>query len=420
MREPLFHIVRRNASSRLRGWVVRGIAILAALLLSGLLTFLVTKLNPLEVYAKMWQGNFGSSRRIWVLLQNTAILLIIALALTPAFKMRFWNTGAEGQVLIGGFGAALVMRFIGAGLPNYVLIPLELLAAIVAGALWGFIPAFFKAKWKTNETLFTLMMNYVAIQIVSWFCTLFAVPKGSGQLGILNQSTEAGWLPVLFRGEQYAGTWIRDVFGAKYFFNVVIVLLVLVFIYIYLRYSKHGYEIWVVGESEKTARYVGINVKSVIIRTMLLSGALCGVAGFLLVAGTDHSITPNTVGGEGFTGIMVSWLAKFNPIVMVFTSALIIFMKNGASQIASSFHLNESFGDIMTSIIIFFIIGCEFFINYRIVFRKKGGHAEAAVPAAPKLSDALKGLKNAPPDPGEKKPETEAGVREEVKKEVES
>ena len=357
MREPLFHIVRRNSSSRMRGWAVRGIAILAAVLLSGLLTFLVTGLNPLEVYSKMIQGNFGSTRRIWVLLQNTAILLIIALALTPAFKMRFWNTGAEGQVLIGGFGAALMMRFVGASLPNALLIPLELLAAIAAGALWGFIPAFFKAKWKTNETLFTLMMNYVAIQVVSWFCTLFAVPKGSGQLGILNQSTEAGWLPTLF--------------GQKYMMNVIIVVAVLIFVFIYLRFSKHGYEISVVGESEKTARYVGINVKSVIIRTMLLSGALCGVAGFLLVCGTDHSITPNTVGGEGFTGIMVSWLAKFNPFVMVFTSALIIFMKNGAAQIATSFHLNESFGDILTGIIIFFIIGCEFFINYRVVFRKK-------------------------------------------------
>ncbi|MBR3437236.1 MAG: ABC transporter permease [Lachnospiraceae bacterium] len=394
MREPLFHIVRRNASSRLRGWVVRGIAILAALLVSGLLTFLVTGLNPLEVYSKMIQGNFGSTRRIWVLLQNTAILLIIALALTPAFKMRFWNTGAEGQVLIGGFGAALLMRFIGSGLPNALLIPLELLAAIAAGALWGFIPAFFKAKWKTNETLFTLMMNYVAIQIVSWFCTLFAVPKGSGQLGILNQSTEAGWLPTLF--------------GQKYMMNVLIVVAVLIFVFVYLRYSKHGYEIWVVGESEKTARYVGINVKSVIIRTMLLSGALCGVAGFLLVAGTDHSITPNTVGGEGFTGIMVSWLAKFNPFVMVFSSALIILMKNGAAQIASSFHLNESFGDIMTGIIIFFIIGCEFFINYKVVFRKKAAK-EASGTAG---EESLQSKASVGPGEGE---ETSGGTEEEKK-----
>ena len=407
MREPLFHIVRRSASSRLRSWLVRGIAILAALLLTGLLTFLATGLNPLEVYAKMWQGNFGSSRRIWVLLQNTAILLIIALALTPAFKMRFWNTGAEGQVLMGGFGAALLMRFVGPSLPNAILIPLEFLAAIAGGALWGFIPAFFKARWKTNETLFTLMMNYVAIQLVSWFCTLFAVPKGSGQLGILNQSTEAGWLPSLF--------------GQKYLMNIIIVVIVLIFVFVYLRYAKHGYEIWVVGESEKTARYVGINVKSVIIRTMLLSGALCGVAGFLLVCGTDHSISPNTVGGEGFTGIMVSWLAKFNPFVMVFTSALIIFMKNGAAQIASSFHLNESFGDIMTGIIIFFIIGCEFFINYRVVFRKKS-HAEEPSEAATQEIVEEKPVEPEEPEEAEEKPE-EPETQEpetEEKKEVES
>ena len=405
MREPLFHIVRRNSSSRMRGWAVRGIAILAAVLLSGLLTFLVTGLNPLEVYSKMIQGNFGSTRRIWVLLQNTAILLIIALALTPAFKMRFWNTGAEGQVLIGGFGAALMMRFVGASLPNALLIPLELLAAVAAGALWGFIPAFFKAKWKTNETLFTLMMNYVAIQIVSWFCTLFAVPKGSGQLGILNQSTEAGWLPTLF--------------GQKYMMNVIIVVLVLIFVFIYLRFSKHGYEISVVGESEKTARYVGINVKSVIIRTMLLSGALCGVAGFLLVCGTDHSITPNTVGGEGFTGIMVSWLAKFNPFVMVFTSALIIFMKNGAAQIATSFHLNESFGDILTGIIIFFIIGCEFFINYRVVFRKKAAKETDAPVKESTLQDKASIKTEAVNDkPKEEAEEDKKPLSEEEKKEV--
>ena len=405
MREPLFHIVRRNSSSRMRGWAVRGIAILVAVLLSGLLTFLVTGLNPLEVYSKMIQGNFGSTRRIWVLLQNTAILLIIALALTPAFKMRFWNTGAEGQVLIGGFGAALMMRFVGASLPNGLLIPLELLAAVAAGALWGFIPAFFKAKWKTNETLFTLMMNYVAIQIVSWFCTLFAVPKGSGQLGILNQSTEAGWLPTLF--------------GQKYMMNVIIVVAVLIFVFIYLRFSKHGYEISVVGESEKTARYVGINVKSVIIRTMLLSGALCGVAGFLLVCGTDHSITPNTVGGEGFTGIMVSWLAKFNPFVMVFTSALIIFMKNGAAQIATSFHLNESFGDILTGIIIFFIIGCEFFINYRVVFRKKAAkETDAPVKESTLQYKASIKTEAVNDKPAEEAEEDKKPLSEEEKKEV--
>ena len=141
--------------------------------------------------------------------------------------------------------------------------------------------------------------------------------------------------------------------------------------YIYLNYSKHGYEIAVVGESERTARYVGMKVKRVIIRTMALSGALCGIAGLLLVGGINHTITTTIAGGQGFTAVMVSWLAKFNPITMVFTSFLIVFLERGASEISTAFGLNQSFSDILTGIILFFIIGCEFFIQYKISFIKR-------------------------------------------------
>ena len=140
--------------------------------------------------------------------------------------------------------------------------------------------------------------------------------------------------------------------------------------YVYLNYSKHGYEIAVVGESERTARYVGIKVEKVIIRTMLLSGAVCGIAGLLLVGGTDHTITTTIADGRGFTAVMVSWLAKFNPIFMIFTSFLLVFLDRGASEISTVFGLNQSFADILTGIILFFIIGCEFFISYKISFRK--------------------------------------------------
>lgn len=140
--------------------------------------------------------------------------------------------------------------------------------------------------------------------------------------------------------------------------------------YLYLRYSKHGYEISVVGESENTARYIGINVKKVIIRTLILSGAVCGIAGLLLVSGTDHTITRDTVAGRGFTAIMVSWLAKFNPFYMILTSFLIVFLEKGANEISTIYGLNNSFSEILTGIIVFFIIGSEFFINYTIKFRK--------------------------------------------------
>ena len=270
--------------------------------------------------------------------------------------MRFWNTGAEGQVLVSALAAAACMVYAGDRLPSAVLLALMFAASILAGIVWAVIPAICKALWNTNETLFTLMMNYVAAQLVS-FCIMVWVPNGSRVLGVLNLSSKNGWFP--------------EIAGQKYLLNILIVLVLTALIYIYLQYSKHGYEISVVGESENTARYIGINVKKVIIRTMVLSGALCGIAGMILVAGASHTVTSDLVGGDGFTAIMVSWLAKFNPIFMLLTSFLLVFLRRGASQMATSCNLNESVADIMTGIIIFFIIGCEFFIRYRVNFRHR-------------------------------------------------
>lgn len=360
--EPLIHIVKRAAMPFWQTWIIRIFSIIAALLICALVTVLLTGENPIAVYITMFEGAFGTKRRIWSLLQNIAILLCISLAVTPAFKMKFWNLGAEGQALIGGLATTACMIIFGDSLPSYVLFPLMIIASIASSVIWAFIPAFFKAKWNTNETLFTLMMNYIAMQIVSFFCYKWSNPKGSGHIGVINSATNAGWFPKIG--------------GQAYLLNIIIVAVLTVAMYIYLKYSKHGYEISVVGESENTARYIGINVKKVIIRTMLLSGAICGITGLLLVAGTDHSLTRDTVGGRGFTAIMVSWLAKFNPIYMILTSFLLVFLEKGAIEISTKFGLNNSFSEILTGIIIFFIIGSEFFINYSIKFResKKGAN----------------------------------------------
>ena len=360
-KEPLFHIVKRDALPWYKSLGIRFLAILLALILCGIITTITTGINPLQVYQSIVLGAFGSVRKTWVTFQNIAILLLIALALTPAFKMKFWNIGGEGQVLIGGLAAAACMICLGDKLPNAVVILCMIVASLAAGAIWGFIPAFFKAKWNTNETLSTLMMNYIATQIVAYFCYKWSNPKGSGHIGVINSVSHNGWLPSLG--------------GQDYLLNILIVAALTVFMYIYLKYSKHGYELSVVGESENTARYIGINVKKVIMRTMLLSGALCGVTGLLLVSGTDHTIATNTVGGRGFTAIMVSWLAKFNPAYMILTSLLIVFFQKGAIQISTSLGLNDSFADIITGIIIFFIIGSEFFINYSVKFRSKEAKA---------------------------------------------
>ena len=363
VRVPLVHISRRSSLPWYKAWAIRASAIVLALIVCGVITALLTGENPISIYASMLDGAFGTSRRIWVLLQNIAILLCVSLAVTPAFKMRFWNIGGEGQIMAGCLATAACMIVLGGTIPNWLLIVVMLAASLLAGGIWGLIPAFFKAKWNTNETLFTLMMNYVAIQLVAFFIIIWESPAGSGNVGIINQQSQAGWLP--------------SIGGNRYMLNVIIVAVLTVLMYVYLKYTKHGYEIAVVGESERTARYVGIKVERVIMRTMLISGALCGLAGFLLVAGTDHTITTSLSDSRGFTAVMVSWLAKFSPVFMVLASFLLVFLDRGASEIATDFGLNEAFGDILTGVILFFIIGCEFFITYQLHFRGRASKEAA-------------------------------------------
>lgn len=359
---PLFHIAKRAAMPWYMAWAVRAVAIFAAFVLLGIVSMLVLKDNPFEIFKAMFEGAFAYPLRTWRLLYDTAILLLIALALTPAFRMRFWDIGAEGQVLFGGLCACLCMKYVPELFPNmanaFVLL-IMLVAGVAGGMLWTVVPAFFKAMWGTNETLFTLMMNYIATALVA-FTIQAMFPKGTGTMGVLNMDSTKGWLPTIGNGA-----------GKNYILTIIIVIVVTCVMYVYMRYSKHGYEISVVGESENTARYIGINVRKVILRTMLVTGALCGLTGFLLVSGYNRSIATDSVGGNGFTAIMVAWLAKFNPIFMFFASFLICFLRTGAEHVAVQIEIDPSYADILIGIVLFFIIGCEFFINYQICFRKK-------------------------------------------------
>ena len=356
-KESLFHISKREALPLPKALAIRLGIILLSLIFCGLVTMVLTGENPIGVYGTILDGAFGSSRRTGVTFRNVAILLGISLAVTPAFKMRFWNIGAEGQVLIGCLATTACMILLGDKLPNIVVILISLIAAIAAGALWGFLPAFFKAKWNTNETLFTLMMNYVATQLSAFFIILWEVPKGAGKIGIINQSTKAGWLPEI---------------ANAYLLPILVVAILTGVMYLYLQYSKHGYEIAVVGESQRTASYAGIKVDRVIIRTMVFSGALCAFIGFMLTAGIDHTLTTTIVDGRGFTAVMVSWMSKFNPFIMIASSLLLVTMERGATEVSSSLGLNHSFADILTGIILFFIIATEFFITYKVTLRKNG------------------------------------------------
>ena len=355
MKQSLFQISKRDTLPLSKALLIRGGILLLALVFCGLITTILTGKNPLSVYATILSGAFGTSRRIGVTFRNVAVLLGISLAVTPAFKMRFWNIGAEGQVLIGGLATAACMICLADKMSSGAVILCMILASIAAGALWGFLPAFFKAKWNTNETLFTLMMNYIAMQLASYFIIVWEVPKGAGKIGIINQSTRAGWLPEI---------------GNAYILPIIVVAVMTAAMYVYLTYSKHGYEIAVVGESQRTASYAGIKVDRVIIRTMVLSGAICGLMGYILTAGISHTLTTTIVDSRGFTAVMVSWMSKFNPFIMIAASLLLVTMDRGAGEISTAFSLNQSFADILTGIILFFIIATEFFITYKVTLRK--------------------------------------------------
>ena len=357
-KEPFLQVSKRRNKAR---WqerlLIRFIALILALIVCGAVIVALVKMNPVDVYKAIWDGAMGSDRRLWQTIRDTMVLLCISIGLAPAFKMKFWNIGAEGQILIGGACSAAVMIYAGDKMPTGLLLIVMFVASALGGMIWGMIPAVFKANWNTNETLFTLMLNYVAMQVVTYCIVFWENPKGSNTVGIINQATKGGWLPELF--------------GQKYGWNVVIVLILTVGMFIYLKYCKQGYEIAVVGESENTARYAGIQVKKVIIRTMAISGAICGIAGFVIVSGASHTISTATAGGRGFTAIIVAWLSKFNTFIMVAVSFGIVFMNQGAVQIATQYGLNENASNVLLGIILFFLIGAEFFINYRVKRAKK-------------------------------------------------
>lgn len=358
-KEPLFHIVKRDTLPGYKTWGIRGLAIVGGFIFICLLTFAAIGKSPFTVLEYMFEGTFGTERNILVLFRDTAILLLIALAVTPAFKMRFWNIGAEGQVLISAFACTACMFYLGGKVPNTGLIFIMLLASVTAGAIWAVIPAIFKAKWNTNETLFTLMMNYVALQVVLYFIKIW-VPSGSGTLN-----------PIPYGN-------LPQIAGGDFIFSIIVAVIITVFMFGYLRFSKHGYEISVVGESENTARYIGINVRKVIIRTLVVSGIICGITGFMLAGGINHMVSSSTVSGRGFTAVLVSWLAQFNPIIMIFSSFLVVFLTRGTSKVMENSGVaNTFFSEVVIGIMYLIVIACEFFINYKIIIHKRNKKVDA-------------------------------------------
>ena len=350
-KEPLLHIVKRDSLPTEKKVAFYAITIFLGLLVGGVICSLFSSKNIFDFFGALFSGALGTERRIWLLLQDTALLLGVSLALVPAFKMKFWNLGGNGQILMGCLAYITAMFYLGGKLPDGVVMLLGLVGGVAMGAIWALIPALFKAFFNTNESLFTLMMNYIASGLVSTCITVW-VKTGSGVL----PPQASGRLPEL---------------GNKYLLIILVFFLLAAAMHVYLKYSKQGYELSVVGESNNTAKYIGINVKSVIIRTMAISGGLAGLVGAFLGGAVNYTISTTSASNMGFTAIMTSWLAAFNPLVMMASCFFIIFISKGMVQVRKDFKFtNDAIANIVIGVVYFAVIAVTFFISYRVIFRE--------------------------------------------------
>jgi simple sugar transport system permease protein len=352
-REPLVRLVRRDDLSPRRAWAYRGIAFVLALLTGGLLVTVLGH-NPVLVYRDMVVGSWGSPTVIKETVKLAIPLLITAIGLSVAFRMRFWNIGGEGQIIVGALAAGFVGFFMADVFPQPILVVVMMLAGMAAGGVYGLIPAVFKARWNTNETLFTLMLNYIALALVKYLMNGPWKAPGS-------TFPKMPMIPADVR--------LAQVLGVHW--GWILALVIVVVAWFYFKRTKQGYEIAIVGESENTARYAGVNVGRVIRRTMFISGALCGLVGMLQFAGTDYTITESIAGGVGFTAITVAWLAKMNPYGMLVVAVFVAMLERGSNTIQTIYKIPASASDLLIGIILFFMLGCEFFITYRLVWRGK-------------------------------------------------
>ncbi|MGN0242720.1 MAG: ABC transporter permease [Lachnospiraceae bacterium] len=326
-------------------------------LIAGAIFILCIGYQPLMVYKTIIMGAFRSEMAIQATVKLMIPLLISSLGITLAFKMKFWNIGAEGQIIAGAIFASYFALFHDTW-PHWLLILVMFIAGFIGGGLYGLIPAIFKAKFNTNETLFTLMLNYIALYVIVLLRDgPWADPNSPG-------------FPKIARFTKNAQ--LDSIFGVHAGWVIGLVLVVIV--YVYLKYSKHGYEVSVVGESQATAAYAGMNVKKIILRTMFISGGICGIAGMTQATGSDMTLATAVAGGVGFTAIIVAWLAQLNPWGILLVTFLFAVLEKGSSVVQSTYGLSSNCADVLQGVILFFVLGCEFFIRYQFVIASEGGN----------------------------------------------
>jgi len=343
---------RRDCSKR-EAALIRTAAIILALTAASFLIIILGH-NPFSVYTSMIDGAFGSSYRIIETLRKSIPLITASLGIALAFRLKFWNIGAEGQIMMGAFGATFFALYL-PELTPFILLPLMAAGGIICGGIWGAIPAYFRAKFRTNETIFTLMMNYVALKIITYL--QYGPWKDPAALGfpkIPNFSVNAV---------------LPDLFGLH--IGWIIAVMLVIAMHLMINHTKRGYEINVVGESENTGRYAGMNVQRIIIVTIFISGGICGLCGMIEVSGVNRTLSVEITRGVGYTAIITSWLAALRAPVIAVVCILFAAMIQGGTFIQMSYQIPQSAAEILQGLILFFVLGSEFFIRYRISFFKE-------------------------------------------------
>jgi ABC-type uncharacterized transport system permease subunit len=346
----VIRFVKRAEVTRKESIGIRVLAVISAFLVISLF-LLFLKLNPLDVYGSMLKGAFGSAHKFRQTIIKAVPLVITSLGISVAFKMKFWNIGGEGQIMMGAFAASFVALKI-PGLPSLFMLPLMMIAGVIGGGLWALIPALLKSKLKTNETIITLMMNYIAL---NWLTYLqygpWKDPKAKG-FAKIPDFPESAILP------KFLGVHI----------GWIIAIILVIVIYVFINHAKKGYEIAVLGESEKTALYAGININKTIVISMLISGGLCGLAGMIQASAVNNTLSTAVTGGAGNTGIIIAWLSQLNSFAIMLVSIAFAALVEGGAYIQTTFKIPESVALIIQSTILIFILGSEYFIRFKMIF----------------------------------------------------
>lgn len=348
----MLRIIKKDETSKRERLIIRIVAVFLALFLSGVFLSILN-FNPINVYMSMMKGALGSEYSIKETILKAAPLIITALGVGIAFKMQFWNIGGEGQILMGAFlSSFFALKF--PDTPKVLLILIMIISGMIGGALWALVPAFLKSKFKTNETIITLMMNYVALKWITFL-----------QYGPWKDKNAQGFPKIPNFSDNAI---LPDFLGIH--IGVVFAIILVVLIYIFMKKTKKGYEIAVLGESENTAVYAGININKTIIWAMLLSGGLCGFTGMMQSSAISNTLSVEVSGGLGYTAIIVAWLSALNPIAIFLVSILFAALTEGGSFIQTAYGIPEAAALILQSMILFFILGSEFFIRYKVIREK--------------------------------------------------